>query len=150
MKTETNNRTLTPHNESSLAAAKRRMKPYKVTRILQIGGERIVIYPISTEMEGLNVTTVYAQKDCPKKGGKHSHHSAKSRRILAALEQSLVPIAMPELSRIGSGKKDGWCASFSREISRLRAQGHNVVKVMDKKDGKTRQTAYQLNPASIE
>jgi len=147
MKTE--NR-LTPHNESSLAAHNRRPKPFKITRILQLGADRIVIYPIATEMDGDKVTTTYARKECPKKETNGGGMSAKAKRILAALEQSLVPIAMPELSRIGSGNKDGWCASFSREISRLRAAGHNVVKVSDKYVGKVRHTAYQLNPASIE
>jgi len=142
---------MNPHNDASLRAAHSRVKPYKITRILNLGGERLVIYPIATEMDGDKVTTTYARKECPPKTkSKHSESSAKAKRILAALQASLVPVAMPELSRIGSGKPNGWCASFSREISRLRAQGHNIVKVKDVSNGKTRHTEYQLNPPSVE
>ena len=51
----------------------------------------------------------------------------QSKRILAALQSATEPIAMPELSRIGSGKPDGWCASFTRRISDLRKLGHTIV-----------------------
>lgn len=129
----------------------KRVKPYTITRFLQLNGERIQIAPISTEMTGLNVTTIYAQKQIVAKDKrKEGFNSVKSKRILEALQASGTPLNGAELSRIGSGKENGWCASLSKEISRLRAQGHNVVKVIDHWIEGQRQTAYQLNPPSIE
>ncbi|MDE2105162.1 MAG: hypothetical protein KGL39_48490 [Patescibacteria group bacterium] len=50
---------------------------------------------------------------------------------------------MPELSRIGSGKPDGFCGSFTRRISDLREAGHNIVMTMEQIDGQ-RHTFYEL------
>jgi hypothetical protein len=63
----------------------------------------------------------------------------QSKLILKALQDAKEPIAMPELSRIGSGKENGWCASFTRRISDLRELGHNIVV-----SGPHNKTCYQL------
>jgi hypothetical protein len=63
----------------------------------------------------------------------------QSERILKALQAAKEPIAMPELSRTGSGKPDGWCASFTRRISDLRAAAHNIVV-----SGTSNRTFYKL------
>jgi hypothetical protein len=63
----------------------------------------------------------------------------QSERILKALQATTEPVAMPELSRIGSGKDNGWCASFTRRISDLREAGHDIVV-----SGPHNRTCYKL------
>jgi hypothetical protein len=50
---------------------------------------------------------------------------------------------MPELSRAGSGKPDGFCASFTRRISDLRDDGHVILMTMQI-CGNVRHTFYEL------
>lgn len=141
---------MNPQNEASRRAIRKTPRPFNITRHLQIDGRVIQIVPVSTEMDGLNVTTTYAQKELkPRESKKENYHTQKSKRILEALKSGEV-VSGAELSRIGSGKPDGWCASLSKEISRCRALGHNIVKVVDKWVNGQRNTAYQLNPPSLE
>lgn len=53
--------------------------------------------------------------------------SSQTSRILAALLAAKgEEVSRAELSRIGSGKDNGWCASLSRRISDIRKLGHPV------------------------
>lgn len=68
----------------------------------------------------------------------------QSHRILSKLKSAhgrFVP--MPTLSRIGSGKRNGWCASFTKRVSELRNDGH-VIQVRDEYKRGQRHTAYAL------
>ena len=131
--------------------AGKRVRPFSITRKIQIEGRALDIVPIATEMDGSRVVTTYAQKQIkPSAKAGERFHTAKSKRILEALIAAQEPVYGAELSRIGSGKENGWVASLSKEISRLRSLGHNVVKVVDKWVDGQRQCAYQLNPPSIE
>ena len=103
------------------------------------------IIPISTNIEGQKVTTIFSSENIeqsPKKG--HSKINLQSKRM------ALLFLAMPDtdisainLHREGSGKPNGFLASFSRRISDLRAQGMNIVKSVDKIVSGQRQTAYR-------
>jgi hypothetical protein len=50
------------------------------------------------------------------------------------------------LSRIASGKKNGWCASFTRKISDLRQLGYNIIKSRDEWHAGRRETHYRYQP----
>lgn len=67
---------------------------------------------------------------------------SQAARILARLKQG-GRVPMVELSRIGSGKPDGWVASFSKRISELRASGATIICHEERHDG-TRHTFYEL------
>jgi hypothetical protein len=72
-----------------------------------------------------------------------SSSTQQGERILKALQESNGQfIPMPELSRIGSGKPDGWVASFTKRISELRAKGH-PIELMDERVNGQRQTKYR-------
>lgn len=58
----------------------------------------------------------------------HSHQGQAARMLAWFLEHPRTHISAPLLSRIGSGKKHGWCNSFGRRISDLRKRGYNIVK----------------------
>lgn len=68
------------------------------------------------------------------------------QRIFDALKSGN-EIAAVELHRIGSGKENGWCASFSRRISEIRAQlkleSKDVVCRKEIHDGQL-QTFYKI------
>lgn len=139
------------HYASQNKSAGKTPRPFKISRFVKIDGKMIQIIPVFTEHDGLNITTFYAQKEIkPKEKKIQLEISIKSKRILHALQNSLEPVTGAELSRIGSGKEDGWCGSLSKEISRLRSNGHNVVLVKDVYVGRQRHCSYQLNPPSIE
>jgi len=55
-----------------------------------------------------------------------SNQSQTSRILAALLDAKGEEVSGAELSRIGSGKDNGWCASLSRRISDIRKLGHPV------------------------
>lgn len=68
----------------------------------------------------------------------------QSNRILKALQDAKGDyVPMPKLSRLGSGIRNGWTASFSRRISDLRKDGHCINKRETRK-GFKRLTEYAL------
>lgn len=129
-----------------LTAKSFRPKPFKVERFLQSGGKLVRIAPISTDETGLRITTIFSNaniEQAPKKP--HSRINAQSRRMADAFRAAPdTDISSVDLHRIGSGKENGWLASFSRRISDLRAQNLNVVKSIDKVVLGQRQTSYRL------
>ena len=75
---------------------------------------------------------------------KPSNSHSQRERILAALKTGR-HIPMPELSRIGSGKSDGFTAALNTRIHELRHDfGYDVRKVRDERVNGQRQTEYQL------
>lgn len=69
--------------------------------------------------------------------------SQASRILMRLLDSPNRWVPMPELSRIGSGKPDGWTASFSRRISDLRAAGYKVEESEERLDG-VKLTRYKI------
>lgn len=72
--------------------------------------------------------------------------SGQTARILSHLKAragTFVP--MPELSRIGSGKESGWCASFTKRLWECRQiaekEGATIFK-FEKRESGVRHTAY--------
>ena len=62
----------------------------------------------------------------------HSNASQQADRMLAVFKANPgKDIPAIALHRHGSGKENGWCSSFSRRISDLRARGFNIVKSRD-------------------
>ena len=51
-------------------------------------------------------------------------HGQRQRILDHLLVSGEVPAVV--LHRIGSGKENGWCSSFSRRISEIREQGFDV------------------------
>jgi hypothetical protein len=71
-------------------------------------------------------------------------HDGQTSRILQGLvEAKGSEIGGMELSRIGSGKPQGWTASFSRRISDIRKLGYDVVCRSETADG-IRHTFYRI------
>ena len=120
-------------------------KPFKVDRFYQCGGKMVRIIPISTNIEGQKVTTIFSSENIeqsPKKG--HSKINLQSKRMaLLFLTMPDTDISAIDHSPGRSGKPNGFLASFSRRISDLRAQGMNIVKSVDKIVSGQRQTAYR-------
>lgn len=73
-----------------------------------------------------------------------NNKSKQGERMLQALQASAMPLSAAALSRIGSGKPDGWTASFTKRISELRSRGFEVRKVVDLRVDGQRHTSYQL------
>lgn len=143
-------------NESACAAplhmagvkitkASLRPKPFKVARYLQSDGGLVKIVPISTDIEGQNVTSIFAKAEISAKPkAKHSIHSRQGERMAKAfIDAPDTDIPAVELHRIGSGKPNGFLASFSRRISDLRSQNLNIVKSVDKIVDGIRHTSYR-------
>lgn len=77
------------------------------------------------------------RKILPGTGGQNS-------RILRRFLQSPdMWIAMPDLSRAGSGKPDGWCSSFTRRIKDLRECGY-VIEQKEEREGKVVHSFYRI------
>lgn len=76
--------------------------------------------------------------------------TGQAKRILAhLLENPDKEIPAVTLNRIGSGKENGWCASFTRRISDIRKLGYNVVKCYDFMVDGQRHTGYKIRRVSI-
>ena len=121
-------------------------KPFKVDRFYQCGGKMVRIIPISTNIEGQKVTTIFSSENIeqsPKKG--HSKINLQSKRM------ALLFLAMPDtdisainLHRKGAESRTGFHRHHSAAVSSdLRAQGMNIVKSVDKIVSGQRQTAYR-------
>ena len=75
---------------------------------------------------------------------KPTNSHGQRERIIAALKTGR-RIPMPELSRIGSGKPDGFTACIGTRIHELRHDhGYDVRKVRDERVNGQRNTEYQL------
>lgn len=72
-------------------------------------------------------------------------HSGQRQRILDRLKQG-GEVSGAELSRIGSGKENGWCASLSRRISDIRSAGNIVLCRKETIDGQVHAYYQMLIP----
>lgn len=73
--------------------------------------------------------------------------TSQTARILAYFKANPHKcIPMPELSRIGSGSDNGWCASFTKRIHECRALVDGEIKMTIEHREESKHTFYQYIP----
>jgi len=78
---------------------------------------------------------------------------SQTDRIYQALKSKpFTYLPMPELSRIGSGKDNGWCASFTRRLTdcrELAAKENAQILMAESREGGIRHTKYGYFPNEL-
>ena len=73
-------------------------------------------------------------------------NSQTSRILQHLIDRIDLDVPSVDLQRVGSGKENGWCASFTRRISDIRKLGYNVIKSKEESVNGQRHTFYKIIP----